>query len=173
MYIKEDIIENMGTSATEIIDWMNIQPGENFVKGPTKKWNASQHLDHLYQVVVLVNKALRLPKFILRWRFGKPNRKGRDYDTIVAKYQNKLKTLSSTIKPPGGKKHLVADKPDLLNQFELQIQRLQKGLDKWTEEDLDKYLFPHPLLGKVTVRELMLWMIYHHYHHLNNLKSNY
>ena len=173
MYIKEDIIEKLGTSATEIVDWMNIQPDENFVKGPVNKWDASQHLDHLYRIVVMINKALRLPKFILRWRFGKPNRKGRDYDTIVAKYQHKLKNLSPTRKPPGAKKHTIADKSVLINEFELQIQRLQKGLNKWTEEELDKYLFPHPLLGKMTVRELMMWTVYHHYHHLNNLKSNY
>jgi len=173
MYIKEEIIEGLGSSATTMTDWLERQPAEQFIKGPANKWDTSQHLDHLHQVVVLINKVLRLPKFILRWRFGKPNRKGRDYEAIRNRYKEKLKGFVGTNNNTAGKKHTIEEKTNLLVNFQLQIQRLQKILDKWSEEDLDKYLVPHPLLGKLTVRELLLWMIYHHRHHLDNLKSNY
>ncbi len=173
MYVKEEIIEGLGTSAAAVTDWIEQQTEENFSKGPTGKWDTSQHLDHLHQAVVLINKVLRLPKFILRWRFGKPNRKGRDYEAIVARYKEKLKGIAGITNPTGGKKHTTEEKKSLLVNFQIQIQRLKKVLEKWSEEDLDKYLIPHPLLGKLTIRELMLWMVYHHYHHLDNLKTNY
>lgn len=173
MYVKEEIIDGLGNSASAVTDWIDIQPAERFIKGPNKKWDTSQHLDHLHQVVTLINKVLRLPKFILRWRFGKPNRKGRDYEVIVARYKEKLKGYEGTNNTTTGKKHTVEEKKSLIVNFQIQIQRLQKVLEKWSEEDLDKYLIPHPLLGKLTVRELLLWMVYHHYHHLDNLKTNY
>jgi len=173
MYIKEDIIKGIGTSASAVSTWIEQQTAERFTKGPAQKWDTSQHLDHLHQAVVLINKVLRLPKFILRWRFGKPNRKGRDYDSVVARYQAKLKNLTVTPTATAGKKHPIEEKKSLLVNFQIQIQRLQKILDKWTEEELDKYLVAHPLMGKLTIRELLLWMVYHHYHHLENLKANY
>lgn len=173
MYVKEEIIEKIGGSATEVTEWLTQQATEKFTKGPKSKWNTSQHLDHLHQVVLQLNRALLIPKFLLRWRFGKPNRPGRKYKAIVARYQEKLSLVKGNLTPPGGKKHSVADKPKMIENFQLQIQRMQKGLEKWTEEELDQYLIPHPLLGKMTVREILMWMVYHHYHHLNNLKTNY
>ena len=173
MYVKEEIIEGLGTSATAVKDWVHHQSDDDFVKGPVGKWDTSQHLDHLHQIVVLLNKVLRLPRFILRWRFGKPNRKGRDYDSIVTRYKEKLKDFTGVNNNTAGKRHSISEKKSLLVNFDIQIQRLQKVLNKWSEEDLDKYLIPHPLLGKMTVRELMLWMVYHHYHHLDTLKRYY
>lgn len=172
MYIKEDIIKGIETSVSAVTNWIEQQAAERFTKGPAEKWDTSQHLDHLHQTVTLINKVLRLPKFILRWRFGKPNRKGREYDSIVARYQAKLKNFTGTA-PTSGKKHSIEDKKSLLVNFQIQAQRLQKILEKWTEEELDKYLVAHPLMGKMTIRELLLWMVYHHYHHLENLKTNY
>ena len=173
MYVKEEIIAGLGTSAEAVSTWIEHQSEEKFIEGPLDKWTTSQHLDHLHQVVVLINKALRLPKFLLRWRFGKPNRKGRDYDALVTRYKEKLKGFVGTNNTTSGKTHAIEEKKSLLVNFQIQIQRLQKVLEKWSEEDLDKYLIPHPLLGKLTIRELMLWMVYHHYHHLDNLKANY
>jgi hypothetical protein len=37
------------------------------------------------------------------------------------------------------------------------------------EAQLDQYLVPHPLLGKITLRELGYFTIYHTQHHLRNL----
>jgi len=91
----------------------------------------------------------------------------------LARYKEKLKGFVGTNNTTNGKTHAIEEKKSLLVNFQIQIQRLQKVLEKWSEEDLDKYLIPHPLLGKLTIRELMLWMVYHHYHHLDNLKTNY
>ena len=61
----------------------------------------------------------------------------------------------------------------LLDKFQKQGKKLVSTIGKWSDSDLDKYLLPHPLLGKMTIRELLLWTTYHNYHHLNNLKENY
>ena len=40
-----------------------------------------------------------------------------------------------------------------------------------TEEELDTYLIPHPLIGKMTLRELLFFTVYHIGHHLKTIKN--
>ncbi len=41
----------------------------------------------------------------------------------------------------------------------------------WNEASLDKYRMPpHPLLGKLTVREMLLFTLYHDRHHLESVR---
>lgn len=167
-----EIKQGITKSIQEVIDWIAAQETAKFEQGPTGKWDTSQHLDHLLNAAQRLSTAVRLPKMAIRWQFGKPNRTSRNYDEVVARYQEKLKNMPATVNPRG-KKHSLKEKAELLKKLKKQGEKLVKGIGKWSEADLDKYLLPHPLLGKLTVREMMLWAIYHHYHHLNNLKSNY
>ena len=48
---------------------------------------------------------------------------------------------------------------------------LLKAIDNWTEEELDTYLIPHPLIGKMTLRELLFFTVYHIGHHLKTIKN--
>ena len=38
-------------------------------------------------------------------------------------------------------------------------------------KDLDVYILPHPLLGKVTLREMLYFTIHHNEHHLELLQN--
>jgi hypothetical protein len=42
---------------------------------------------------------------------------------------------------------------------------LVAGLGRWSEPALDRHLLPHPLLGKLTVREMLFFTLYHNVHH--------
>ena len=37
----------------------------------------------------------------------------------------------------------------------------------WSERALDRYRLPHPLLGRLTVREMLLFTLYHSVHHFS------
>ncbi len=39
----------------------------------------------------------------------------------------------------------------------------------WSEAALDRYRLPHPLLGKLTVREMLFFTLYHNAHHLDQV----
>ena len=43
---------------------------------------------------------------------------------------------------------------------------LVTAVGKWRERDLDKYRLPHPVLGKISVREMLFFTHYHDLHHL-------
>ncbi len=172
IHTKEEIVQNVLKSFQEVTNWLEAQPDEKFEQGPMEKWDTSQHFDHLMNSAKQITTALQLPKMVLRTQFGKPNRAGRDYDSIVTLYRKELKNIPPTL-VPRGKKHPVSEKSNMLATFHEQGKTLAKVIREWTEADLDDYLLRHPLLEKMRVRELLLWMIYHNYHHLNNLKSNY
>ena len=44
---------------------------------------------------------------------------------------------------------------------------------KLSEKDLDKYILPHPLLGRMPLREMLFFTIYHTQHHTNSIKELY
>jgi hypothetical protein len=39
----------------------------------------------------------------------------------------------------------------------------------WGEGSLDRCRLPHPLLGKLTVREMLFFTLYHNLHHVQNV----
>ncbi|UPT65904.1 MAG: DinB family protein [Sphingobacteriales bacterium JAD_PAG50586_3] len=69
-----------------------IEPMEAtaFETMPGGKWSAGQHLDHLIRSIKPVNLAVTLPGFILKYKFGTNNRKGRTYDELLQRYHEKL-----------------------------------------------------------------------------------
>jgi hypothetical protein len=51
----------------------------------------------------------------------------------------------------------------------LQIgQRLIGAVKRnWGESELDSYILPHPILGKLTIREMLFFTLYHDTLHLS------
>lgn len=149
-------------------DYMGSLDDRSLCTAPEGKWTPAQHFDHIRRSVGAVTRALLLHRFIFRLLFGMANRPSRTFDGLVEKYQSKLKG--------GGKAsgRFVPDKisPEKLdevnNGYEEAVTGLVKKLKKWNEKDLDRYILPHPLLGKLTIREMMYFTIYHvvHHHHL-------
>ena len=137
----------------------------DFCYAPEGKWSAAQQLDHLVRSVYPVNMKLRLPNFILQWRFGKANRPSKTYEGLIEKYTNKLKEggkasgrfIPSQINPD--------QKEKLTNQLTQLVTKLSHKTENNSEEALDTYILTHPLLGKLTLREMLYFTAYHVAHH--------
>ena len=56
-------------------------------------------------------------------------------------------------------------KKELMDQWSKANQELLTIIEKWDESELDKYLLPHPLIGKLTIREMIFFTIYHNLRH--------
>jgi hypothetical protein len=132
------------------------------------KWNAVQLLDHIVKSVSPVSLALSLPAFLLRLIFGTANRKSRSYEELVARYHDKLKAggrASGRFVPP--------PKTDSVEKLSANltkvVQMLTRRIDRFSETQLDQLLLPHPLLGKLTLREMLYFTIYHVQHHQKQL----
>ena len=144
---------------------------EKFFFQPADKWSIAQNVDHLTISMRQTRLAYALPKFIVRLYTGKPNRAGRSYDELVTKYKNKLAAggRASGVFVP--KQITGISKEALINKWEKSVDAYFSSLKKQDDEKLDKYLAPHPLLGKITLRELCYFTIYHTEHHLNIIKQ--
>jgi len=137
------------------------------------KWSPAQHLEHIQRAVRPVGLAMLVPKWFLRWRFGKPNRTPRDYDGLVQRYTEKLAAggrASGRFVPPV----IAASEVErIAASVQSTTQVLIRRVDRWSERDLDRYLLPHPLLGKLTVREMLFFTIYHVQHHQALVERDY
>jgi hypothetical protein len=60
----------------------------------------------------------------------------------------------------------------LLEKLEKRTAALARKVQKMTDNQLDTLLLPHPLLGKLTFREMLYFTIYHVQHHQKSLLRN-
>jgi len=52
------------------------------------------------------------------------------------------------------------------------MKKMSRALQKkWKEPQPDAYIAPHPLLGKITLRELVYFTIYHTGHHQEGIRK--
>lgn len=171
MYTKDEIALQLDEKVTAFVRYINSLSRVEFEAAPPAKWSAGQNLDHLVKAIQPLQLPFRLPKFILNFMFGKANRPSKTYDELVAKYNRKLAEggkASGRFIPP-----VIAfeNKESLIRIYGLQKVKLINKIKKQTEEDLDTYILPHPLLGKITLREMLFFTIYHNQHHLELLQK--
>ena len=168
---KPQIISALNEKIDAFNNFISPLNKELFEATPGGKWSAGQNLDHLIRAIKPLQPAYGLPKFVLRILFGKTNRPSRTYDELVTKYKTKLaaggRASGPFIPPPIS----FERKEALLKKYEGHKQKLVAKIEKQSEADLDNYILPHPLLGKVTLREMLYFTIHHNEHHLELLKS--
>lgn len=135
------------------------------------KWSAIQNLDHLLKSIQIVNPAVRKPSFLLRRMFGKPNREARSYDALVQRYQERLKEADAS--PPSEFKAAESrdlDPAKIFTAYDKEVHKFLKFIDGVKDRKLDRTLLPHPLLGKLLMREILYFMHYHTEHHFKAIK---
>jgi hypothetical protein len=172
---KNDIADLLEVKHKELINWVMEQPLENWEKGPEGKWSTGQHIQHLVNSLQLLNNALSYPRFFLKYKFGTCNRETRNYETVAKNYQQKLLENKEKAKlfNKGLKKPTLTERKRLLTRFQIQQKKLQYKTKKISERNLDTLVIPHPLMGKMTVREIIMWTAHHTEHHLETLKLLY
>lgn len=173
---KKEIILKLNEKHNEFVNMISQLDDKQFMYAPANKWTAGQQLDHIYKSASPVLLAFTFPKFVPSLLFGKASRPSRDYNNLVERYHSKLAgggVASGRFVP---KAVSLEQKEKLKNDMVKTLAKLAKQIDKCTEEQLDKYVLPHPLLGKLTFREMLYFTIYHAEHHHNltvqNLEKN-
>jgi DinB superfamily len=170
---KEEINKQLREISNEFSSFCSAISNEIFFRQPQEKWSVAQNVTHLITSANMTKLAYRLPKFMVRLYAGKPNRPSRSYDELVAKYKYKLEQGGRASGRFVAKPVLAKEgKENILHTFNRAMEKLEHAIQKnWDDEQLDKYLAPHPLLGKLTLRELCYFTIYHTEHHLNIIKE--
>jgi uncharacterized protein YggL (DUF469 family) len=172
---KESIADLLEEKNRALLDWLEHQDTEKWEVGPEDKWTTGQHALHLLQSIKPLNDALSMPKFLLRYKFGKANREVRDYESVVQRYQERLieaqgKTFkgSQNMKVP-----TLKDKKYILCRLQVENKKLQYKTKKISNKNLDTIILPHPLMGKMPIREIIMWTAHHIEHHTKTLQEKY
>ena len=154
----------------------------DFFKSSDGKWSVAENFRHLVLSTSTSTLAFQLPRILLRWVGGTPNRSSRTYEELLAKYKQKLDNggkASARYVPknlPGSQSGSQAEKDGLKRAILYKWNRVSANFifalnTRRTEEDLDHYLVRHPLLGRITLRELGYFTIFHTLHHLESIKK--
>lgn len=162
---KNALLTETQNATQAAVTWYTAIPADAFFVRRGAAWSASDNVDHLIRAIRMVMLALRLPKFLLRILFGAVKRPSRSYAEVCKAYEDVLATGVGA----GGvylpDQQSPADpqtaKEKLLERLTKTGQSFADVIQNWPEAALDQYQLPHPLLGKLTVREMLFFSIYH------------
>lgn len=172
---KQLIAETLEQKHAMLIQWLENCDDDLWEKGPSGRWSMGQHIQHLVDSLKMLNKAFKYPNFIVKYKFGTANRPSRSYDEVAKRYQEKLnanrdraREFNKSLRFP-----TVLEKPKLIISLDQQAKILMKTSLKLSDKKLDLLLLPHPLMGRMTFREIIMWTAYHTEHHFEILKKDY
>ena len=170
---KTEIITTAENAFSNLSQTCNGIEDVVFFKQPIEKWSVAENVQHLIISTNASSLAWYLPLFLVRWIGGTPNRNSRNYDELKDKYYKKLseggRASSRFVPKPIEIKY---GKQKLLDNWLKATAKFIKTLNKnRSENDLDNYLVKHPLLGRITLRELGYFTIFHTEHHLHSIQK--
>ncbi len=133
-------------------------------------WSPGENAVHLIKSVKAVADAMKLPKLLLRGLFGSASG-SRRYSEVRELYLQVLAQGAVATgrfvppSPPAGD-DTGQSRSRALAGWRRAGASLVTVLAKWREPALDKYRLPHPIMGKISVREMLFFTHYHDLHHL-------
>ena len=170
---KLAIVEQLKSQANGLTAWFESQPEDRFEFAPEDAWSAGQHLHHLIKSTKPLALGLRIPRIVLLFRFGWVKNPSRNFDDTVAYYKAGLSKGGVATGQYVPRVVKTNEKEQMISRFSAEMDGLIKAVSGWSDNTLDKAYLPHPLLGNLTVREMLYFTIYHMEHHLTILKERY
>ncbi len=160
LYSSFSAVDSVASAATE--DQFHYRP-------QGIKWSMGENLDHLVRSSMGLASALGRPKDFFA-QFGAPDQPSRPYPELANRYfvnMRGAKSLPNFAPDPNSPK----TREELLNSWEMICEKFEDRLEQyWTEEELDQYVLQHPRFGKLSMREMLCFTIYHNYHHLEAMR---
>jgi hypothetical protein len=172
-YSKDEILGALGRLRGEGLDfWSDFAP-ERFCTPLGEAWSPADNVRHLIKSTVPVTKALGMPGLALRGLFGLADEPSRSYTEVRAAYHEVLAAGGDAGKFAPSEAPAPEDpgawQRELVDTLRTSVADLASAAEAWNEDDLDRYRLPHPLLGKLTLREMLFFTLYHYAHHRENV----
>jgi len=175
-YSRDDLIASLEDVHREVGGTFRELPADALFRRPEEGvWSPAENLVHLVRSVKAVADAMKLPRLLLAVLFGTAREPSRRFEEVREVYHERLARggrASGRYVPP----QLDGDDPErtrsrMLAGWERAGGDLIARLRRWPEPSLDRYRLPHPLLGKLTVREMLFFTLYHDHHHLRIVRE--
>ena len=171
-YTHATLIEGLAAAERAVGEFFGSLSADEFVRRESSAWTPAEHLEHLNTAVKAVAAGFEMPRWLLRLRFGLPRRSSRTYEQLRDDYRALLEQGAGATGRfvPGrggaGDDDAIVQRTRSLSRWYRANERLRSALERWKERDLDRVQLPHPILGRITAREMVLFTIYHNHHHI-------
>lgn len=150
--------------------WNRFSTADFFAPLAPDAWSPGDHVRHLTKSIRPVTGALKLPKLAIRLMFGTPNRPSRSFAKVRDDYRAALVPGVTagrfTPRPMDEKERTESTRQKLMARHSTAVENLEATVARWDEHGSDTCRVPHPLLGKLTVREMLFFTLYHTVHHV-------
>ena len=168
---KQEILDDIQKITDEVISYVKNLTDEEVTKSIAGKWSVNGNIEHLTKSIKPLTKAHKIPKFLLSFKFGKMNRESKTYGQVLNKYKNALSAGLAPSPNPFGPKNDSTDRNYLLNDYIIETNKFVNSLSSWNEKQLDNYILPHPVIGKLSIREMLYFTHLHTNHHFETVKK--
>lgn len=168
-HTRGEILQALGSVEAEVAAFFGGLSDDELLLRVGDAWNPAEHLAHLCTSVSAVARGLGVPRLLLRLRFGRARTPSRSYAEVREAYRTRLGAgggATGAFVPAREEGEAGERRAALLARWARVNARLRGALKHWSERDLDRIVLPHPLLGKLTTREMLFFTLYHDRHHV-------
>jgi hypothetical protein len=172
-YTGDELVAALRRVQEEGDAYLRTLPSSVFFAPQGPAWSPAEHARHLVKSLRPLVRVLRWPRPVLGLLFGRHRGPGRDFAELRRTYQAALAAggqagrFTPSVQPPP--QDAAAGQDAILSRLGATARDVQAGVQRWPEPSLDRYQLPHPLLGRLTVREMLEFSVYHHAHHLRRV----
>ena len=171
-YTLDEMVAAFEVEGPVVHDFFRDISEEQFFAAPPEVWTPADNLVHLIKSVNPLIMGLRLPKVALRLRFGRAKGPSRSLAAIRDEYLNVTLAggaVSTGQYNPEIAEATGAERVRILTKWSQKADEMVKVLSGWNDADLDKINVPHPAMGDMTLRDILLFTLYHNLHHVNDV----
>src|SRR5262249_52751571 len=154
-FTLSEIIAALEANARSIAEFFSAQPDAMLLTGDPDHWGPAHHLIHLTQTSATIECNLRTRPLAFH-----SSGRSRDYagvrdaatSSLMATPKERLLEMGRVaVIEPG------ATGASLVQEFVAASRELRSAAATWDEEDLDRRALRHPLIGELTVREMLFF----------------
>lgn len=160
---KTEIISQLRTAHLSF--WVSAIHMPNPNASKNGKWSVAQNVEHINLTVSRTGRFVLLSKPDIEANFGLSGRASVSYTEFIKSYKNALTNGVQAPAPFVPEFNLNSNTEELADDGKQILEVFISNLENWSEEELDQYQCPHPALGKITVREMLYFTIFHAEYH--------
>lgn len=165
----KEILAALESGSREIEVFFRALPKDTFFAGDETRWGPAHHLSHLTLAYKRLGRAFAAPE-ALPPHDGGPTR---TLEQLSAAYAARIsqvpaeQLLRNPLPPRIGPDSVQAD---VVGEYATASANLRELAGKWSDADCDARAVPHPFLGLLSAREMLLFFIMHDRRHYDGVR---
>jgi hypothetical protein len=170
-----EVSQTLTRLVTEGTAFLATMPDLSFFAPQGPAWSPAGHVRHLQMSSAPLVMALKLPQFMLRLRFGSHSGPSRNFAQLRDAYLAHLTAGADagkfTPEPERPQANPTDRRHEIMNSWTAVTVELTNAMTGWKDDEPDRHQLPHPILGTLTVREMLFFTVYHTAHHLRRVRE--